>query len=129
MMRWDHAREEDGIEALRRTLNIGRSERLSAAQRQDLVRLLKEGTLSARFPTELWTLPRIAQLIEAKFEVAWKARLERTAARWPGAGTRRAGDANVESQEVARTKKNCCATRSNNRLHRRVGCTRKTLSR
>jgi transposase len=33
------------------------------------VRLLKEGALAAGFPTELWTLPRIGQLIEAKFTV------------------------------------------------------------
>ena len=69
VMRWDRAREEGGIEALRRAKQYGRPERLSAAQRQELVRLLKEGALAAGFPTELWTLPRIAQLIESKFAV------------------------------------------------------------
>ena len=57
------------MEALRRALHFGRSERLSVAQRKELVRLFKEGALAAGFPTELWTLPRIAQLIEAKFAV------------------------------------------------------------
>ena len=33
------------------------------------VRLLKEGALAAGFSTELWTAPRIAQLIETKFAV------------------------------------------------------------
>ena len=69
VMRWDRAREEGGMEALRRASHFGRPERLSTAQRQELVRLLKEGALSAGFPTELWTLPRIGQLIEAKFTV------------------------------------------------------------
>ena len=68
-MRWDRARQEGGVEALRRAPHFGRPERLSPTQRQDLVRLLKEGALSAGFPTELWTLPRIAQLIEARFAV------------------------------------------------------------
>ncbi len=68
-MRWDRARQEGGLEALRRAAHFGRPERLSPTQRQELVRLLKEGALSAGFPTELWTLPRIAQLIEAKFAV------------------------------------------------------------
>ncbi len=69
VMRWERARQEGGLEALRRARQYGRPERLSAAQRQELVRLLKDGALAAGFPTELWTLPRIAQLIESKFAV------------------------------------------------------------
>jgi transposase len=69
VMRWERARQDGGMEALRRAAHFGRPERLSRAQRQELVRLLKEGALAAGFPTELWTLPRIGQLIEAKFAV------------------------------------------------------------
>jgi transposase len=69
VMRWDRARQEGGMEALCRAPHFGRPERLSAAQRQELVRLLKEGALAAGFSTELWTAPRIAQLIETKFSV------------------------------------------------------------
>ena len=69
VMRWDRARQDGGMEALRRAPHFGRPERLSDAQRKELVRLLKEGALAAGFPTELWTLPRIAQLIESKFAV------------------------------------------------------------
>ncbi|HEY6454381.1 MAG TPA: IS630 family transposase [Steroidobacteraceae bacterium] len=71
VMRWERARQDGGMEALRRAPRVGRPERLSTQQRQDLVRLLKEGALSAGFPTELWTLPRIAQLIDAKFAVTF----------------------------------------------------------
>ena len=39
-------------------------------QRQELVRLLKEGAIASGFPTELWTLPSIAQLVEQKFAVS-----------------------------------------------------------
>lgn len=68
-MRWDRAREEGGMEALRRAPHFGRPERLSVEQREELARLLKQGALAAGFATELWTARRIAQLIEAKFAV------------------------------------------------------------
>ena len=48
VMRWDHVP------------HFGRPERLSTVQRRELVRLLQEGAMSADFPAELWTLPRIA---------------------------------------------------------------------
>lgn len=70
VMRWDRARQEGGIAALRRARHFGRPERLSTTQRQELVRLLKEGAIASGFPTELWTLPRIAQLVEQKFAVS-----------------------------------------------------------
>ena len=69
VMRWERARQDGGMEALRRATHFGRPERLSVEQRAELVRLLKEGALAAGFPTELWTLPRIAQLVETKFAV------------------------------------------------------------
>jgi transposase len=115
VMRWERARQEGGIEALRRAPHFGRPERLSAEQRQELVRLLKEGALAAGFSTELWTAPRIAQLIEIKFAVTlvassvWRllGRLGWSVQRptGPGARTGRASGSLVEGQEVARTKK------------------------
>lgn len=69
VMRWDRVRKEGGVEALRRAQHFGRPERLTAEQRQELMRLLKDGAIAAGFSTELWTLPRIAHLIEQKFAV------------------------------------------------------------
>ena len=60
-----HENGADGREALQRAPHFGRFGRLSTAQRQELVRHLKVGALLARFPAELWTLPRIAQPTEA----------------------------------------------------------------
>ena len=54
---------------MRRPKHCGRPRRLSDAQCEELVRLLKRGALVAGFPTELRTLPRIAQLIEQRFTV------------------------------------------------------------
>jgi len=67
--RWEKAIEEGGAEALRRPRRFGRPPRLSDAQRAQLVRELKAGALAAGFPTELWTLPRIGELIERRFAV------------------------------------------------------------
>lgn len=69
MMCFERARQEGGIEALRRAPHFGRPERMTGTQRKELVRLLKKGALATGFPTELWTLPRNSQLIEAKSTV------------------------------------------------------------
>jgi transposase len=70
VMRWDRAREQGGLEALRRPPQFGRPERLSVEQRSELVQILKAGALAAGFGTELWTVPRIRQLIEERFGVS-----------------------------------------------------------
>ena len=70
VMRWERLRQQGGLEALRRAEHFGRPERLSESQREELVRLLKAGSLAAGFATELWTLPRIARLIEERFSVS-----------------------------------------------------------
>jgi transposase len=67
--RWEQLWLEGGIEALRRPPRFGRPRRLSEAQCEELIRHLKTGALAAGFATELWTLPRIATLIEQRFTV------------------------------------------------------------
>lgn len=70
VMRWDRVREQGGLEALRRPRQFGRPERLSVEQRAELVQILKAGALAAGFGTELWTVPRIGQLINERFGVS-----------------------------------------------------------
>jgi transposase len=70
VMRWDRVREQGGVEALRRPKQFGRPERLSLEQRAELVQILKAGALAAGFGTELWTVPRIGQLINQRFGVS-----------------------------------------------------------
>lgn len=70
VMRWDRVREQGGVEALRRPKQFGRPERLSVEQRAELVQILKAGALAAGFGTELWTVPRIGQLINQRFGVS-----------------------------------------------------------
>lgn len=44
---------------------------LSAAERQRLYQLLLQGAVANGFATELWTLQRIAKVIERKFSVTY----------------------------------------------------------
>ena len=67
--RWEKLLQAGGLEALRRPKHFGRPRRLSDEQCAELVRQLKGGALAAGFPTELWTLPRMAQLIEQRVAV------------------------------------------------------------
>jgi transposase len=68
--RWEAARREGGVEALRRPTRFGRPRKLSDEQCEQLVQALKTGALAAGFSTELWTLPRIALLIRQRFSVS-----------------------------------------------------------
>lgn len=62
---WNEKLLEGGLESLKRRPR-GRPAGLDATQRRALVRHLKEGALAAGFATELWTLPRVGQLIEKR---------------------------------------------------------------
>jgi len=50
----------------------GRPTKLSGAQLQRLTRMLSEGPSRHGFPTELWTLQRVAELVRRKFESGGK---------------------------------------------------------
>lgn len=69
--RWASKLEEEGLRGLRRAPSAGRRSRLDSKQLEQLSRLLKAGPEAAGFPTGLWTLPRVAQLIEQRFGVAY----------------------------------------------------------
>ena len=62
--RWYHGWRREGRKALRKA---GRAGRLARIGREELVRLeraLRLGALAHGFATEMWTLPRVARLIE-----------------------------------------------------------------
>ena len=126
------------MEALRRAPHFGGQSGSTRQQRQEFVRLLKEGALAAGFSTELWTAPRIAQLIETKFSVKLvPTSVWRLLGRLGWSVQRPTGQARERDERAVRAwrakrwpdSKNRCATRPSNRLHRRVGSVRKTLSR
>lgn len=69
--RWKDALEEGGLEALAAKPHPGRPPRLTAGQKEDLATILLRGPRAAGFPTDLWTLPRIAKVIAKHFGVKY----------------------------------------------------------
>lgn len=67
---WAGKFEQKGKDGLKRCA-VGRPRQLSDAQCAKLGRVLVEGALVQGFATELWTLPRVAQLIEQHFGIRY----------------------------------------------------------
>jgi len=67
---WQQFRER-GNDGLKTKPTPGRTPRLSKVQTKKLIRLLLKGAKYAGYTTELWTLERIAELIEKKFGVKY----------------------------------------------------------
>ena len=62
--RWKHAWEQGGREAMASKGKAGRKPKLSVQHSQQVVDALIEGPVAQGYKTELWTLPRVALLIE-----------------------------------------------------------------
>lgn len=69
--RWKKALKQGGPGALSAKPHPGRRPRLLPEQKKELEAMLLQGARAAGFPTELWTLPRVAQIIEAHFGVKY----------------------------------------------------------
>lgn len=63
-MRWFNAWQRDGVDGLRGAGRLGRRPRLDDRQRVLVDQALRKGPQAYGYATELWTLPRIAQVIE-----------------------------------------------------------------
>lgn len=68
---WAARVEAGGLDALRSVSALSRPAGLDHRQRAALVRALKEGAMRHGFATELWTLPRVARLVETQFGVRY----------------------------------------------------------
>jgi transposase len=69
--RWRKAYERNGKQALIAKPATGRPRQLTRRQRDGLVSRLLKGATSQGFDTELWTCPRVAQLIERCYGVRY----------------------------------------------------------
>jgi len=69
--RWRALWKEQGQEGLRSTGPVGRPSALDAQQKRRLARELIRGPQAHGWKTDLWTLPRIAQLIRRLFGVSY----------------------------------------------------------
>ncbi len=64
-MRWAQAFEDEGRDGLRAAGRAGLKPRLSAEQLEDVEAVLIEGPVAFGYTTEFWTLPRVAEVIQA----------------------------------------------------------------
>lgn len=69
--RWNAAYRQRGEAALKARQASGRPPALDAKARQRVERILLKGAAAAGFPTDLWTCPRVAEVIERRFGVAY----------------------------------------------------------
>jgi len=67
--RWLHAYRDGGRNALASKPAPGRPSHLTPRQRRALVQCLLKGACQAGFATDLWTCPRIAQVIVQRYGV------------------------------------------------------------
>lgn len=71
VVRWEQAYRRDKRHGLSARPTPGRPPRLTTAQRDQLRRWLLDGARAAGYTTELWTLKRIAKLIEARLGIRY----------------------------------------------------------
>jgi transposase len=71
VVRWEQAYRQDKRNGLRARPIPGRPCRLSAKQQEQLKTVLLRGAGAAGFPTELWTLRRIGEVIRKRFGVRY----------------------------------------------------------
>ena len=64
---WKKARDQDGRDGLCAKVHPGPTPKLTSKQGEQLLKYLIAGPRKHGWKTELWTLPRIAELIERKF--------------------------------------------------------------
>ena len=69
---WKQALEKGGMEALKAKPHGGRRSRLTPEQKKVLEQVLLKGPRAAGFATDLWTLARVAQVIERLFGVKYR---------------------------------------------------------
>jgi transposase len=71
VVRWRDARDRHGDAGLCARPAPGRPPKLSAREKQRLVRVLLKGAIANGYHTELWTTARIAEIIQQTFEVRY----------------------------------------------------------
>jgi len=71
---WMKAAQQQGEAGLKRKIASGAPRRIKAEQEQQLVELLQQGASQQGFVGEVWTLPRVAQVIHRTFGIEYSAK-------------------------------------------------------
>jgi transposase len=70
---WKKAHETSGLEGLKAKPHPGPAPKLTLKQLERLGRLLLKGPTAHGYPTELWTLRRVGEVIEQHFGVSYES--------------------------------------------------------
>lgn len=99
--RWQTSFAQAGREGLSSRPAPGRPRRLDDRQRQQLTEALLKGAIAAGYPNDLWTCPRVADVIRRRFRVRYHVdhigRLLRTLGFSPQRPERRARERDEEA--------------------------------
>ena len=71
IVEWRDRYKKKGDQGLAAKPHPGRKAKLSDAQRKKLIALLKKGPQAHGYKTDLWTLPRVAEVIHNRFAVRY----------------------------------------------------------
>jgi transposase len=69
--RWRDAFEQAGSEGLNSTPHPGPKPRLTAKQKEQLAKILLRGARASGYSNDLWTCPRVLEVIEKRFDVTY----------------------------------------------------------
>jgi transposase len=109
---WFHVWKAQGRAGLKGAGRAGRKPRLDAAQLAGVERALRNGPRAHGFSTDLWTLPRVAEVIERLTRVrhhpghVWRLLRRLGWSLQRPTRTRRTGDRDLEDAALAAAKKN-----------------------
>jgi len=114
--RWKSAWDQGGSQALASKGPAGPKAKLTVAQTQQVTEALLAGPVAHGYKTALWTLPRVASLIEdltgvgylssgSCLAVAWSQWFQLPTSRTPGGGARRTENPPLAADGVAGIKK------------------------
>jgi transposase len=71
VFRWYETYQGSGLRGLRPHPTPGRPPKLSESQKRQLVKVLLKGPLAAGYRTDLWTLQRVAEVIDRRFGIQY----------------------------------------------------------
>jgi transposase len=69
--RWKASFSKQGAESIKAKLPSGRPPKLNTQAKKTMEEILLQGAKAAGFPTDLWTCPRVAQVIFNRFEIRY----------------------------------------------------------
>lgn len=68
---WNRSFRKHGKNSLKSKPKSGRPSKLTTSRKKQLVKILLAGACKAGFPTDLWTSPRVAHIINKKWGVTY----------------------------------------------------------